>query len=364
MKRWFFCLPLFLTACTAAPERVRTVDEALTPETYETYLRLRKMGREQRIMFGQEDVSVYGVGWFGDENRSDIEDVCGRRVGLCGWDISGVEYGDSVNIDGVPFERMHREIIRAYERGAVNTISWHMRNPFNGGTSWDHGDRVVQMILPGGTLHAEYLKWLDRAAAFIGSLRTADGVIVPVLFRPLHENNGDWFWWGSPYTTAEEYKTLWRFTVDYLIREHNLHNLLFVFSPNYLSTREEYLSYYPGDDYVDVWGTDVYCFEDLDFYREVTLRALDILQELAAESDKPYALTETGQEGVKEPKWWTEVLQPLISGRNLSYVMVWRNAYDRSGHFYGPYPGQGSAEDFKQFVNSPSILMEDNLKTY
>lgn len=363
MKKWLICLPLFLAACTAR-ERIGTVDDRLTEETYETYLRIREFGQRNHTLFGQQDATVYGIGWSGDENQSDVESVCGRRVGLYGWDIGGVEYGDSLNIDGVPFDRIRREIVAAYGRGGINTVSWHMRNPLNGESSWSPGDRVVGMMLPGGALHDGYRQWLDRAAAFIGSLRTADGTPVPVLFRPFHENNGEWFWWGAPYASAEEYKSLWRFTVDYLIREHDLHNLLFVFAPNYLSSREEYLSYYPGDDYVDIWGTDVYCFDDIAYFREVAARALDILRDLARESDKPYALTETGQECVREPQWWTQVLQPLVTDRNLSYVMVWRNAYNRPDHYYAPYPGQGSAEDFVRFVSSPSILMEDNMKTY
>ena len=80
--------------------------------------------------------------------------------------------------------------------------------------------------------------------------------------------------------------------------------------------------------------------------------ALDISSAFAAEHGKILAVTETGHETLKDPKWWTEVLYPAVKDYPVSYVLTWRNACDDNmqHHFYAPFPGHDSAEDFKAFV--------------
>ena len=72
--------------------------------------------------------------------------------------------------------------------------------------------------------------------------------------------------------------------------------------------------------------------------------------DFAKEHGKLAAVTETGHEGLKDPKWWTEVLYPAIKDYPVSYVLTWRNACDQPTHYYAPFPGQESAEDFKTFA--------------
>src|SRR5207248_2576010 len=80
-------------------------------------------------------------------------------------------------------------------------------------TTW-HTARAVAAILPGGAQHEHYRQWLDRFADYVNGLRAT--VLVPVIFRPFHETSGGWFWWGARHATPDEYKQLWRFTVEYL----------------------------------------------------------------------------------------------------------------------------------------------------
>ncbi|MET7731106.1 glycosyl hydrolase [Streptomyces sp. NPDC005402] len=81
---------------------------------------------------------------------------------------------------------------------------------------------------------------------------------VPVLLRPYHEMNGDWFWWGGK--TPASYKKLWRITYDYLVKTKGLHNLIFVWSPGAWDPQGDDVpwDYYPGADLVDVVGVDDY----------------------------------------------------------------------------------------------------------
>ena len=83
--------------------------------------------------------------------------------------------------------------------------------------------------------------------------------MVPIVFRPYHEFDGDWFWWGKSHCTREDFISLWRFTVSYLRDSLDVHNFIYAFSPdNKFNSEAEYLSRYPGDGYVDLVGVDNY----------------------------------------------------------------------------------------------------------
>src|SRR5690606_19182131 len=121
-----------------------------------------------------------------------------------------------------------RDSIKAgFSRGGVITISWHITNPVTGGSHSDNKTQAVHHIIPGGKLHPQFIASLDKLIAFNEQLKikNTDGkeVWIPIIFRPWHEHNGEWFWWGKGNTTEENYIKLWRFTVNYL-RKNNQHN--------------------------------------------------------------------------------------------------------------------------------------------
>ena len=153
-------------------------------------------------MFGHQDDPFYGIGWAYEPNRSDVLETCGDYPAVMGFDLGGIEMGDSKNLDSVPFDRMRSEIIAHHLRGGIVTISWHPRNPLTAlehlgtwpeGSAWEATDGSVEAILPGGVKHELFLTWLERVRVFLHSLQTKDGKPVPVIFRPWHENNGAWF---------------------------------------------------------------------------------------------------------------------------------------------------------------------------
>ncbi|MDF3129192.1 glycosyl hydrolase [Kiritimatiellaeota bacterium B1221] len=302
------------------------------------------------ILFGHQDSLAYGIGWRGGMFESDIQKVSGKYPAVFGWDVG--EVGHELNIDRVRFEDMRQWIISVYERGGINTISWHLDNPVTLGDAWDVTPAVHQ-ILPGGEKHADFKESLDLLAEFLGSLKTEAGVAVPIIFRPWHELNGDWFWWGEASCSPEEYKQLYRFTGAYLTREKGLHHLLFCFSPDVVETEEAYLERYPGDDVVDILGL---C--DYSSFVEAGpgFESLRIVAELAQKRHKPFALAETGVDQLMMADWWTEgLLRPINNdplSRQVSYVLVWRNA--TLDHFYGPYPGHLAAENFIEFAKDPN----------
>ncbi|MBT1709053.1 beta-mannosidase [Fulvivirgaceae bacterium PWU5] len=346
------------------------LDPQATAGTASLYRNLQSLSTKG-ILFGHHETDAYGVGWTGTEGRSDIKDVCGAYPAVHGWDLG--KEGQRNNIDGVPFESMHRWIRDVYTRGGINTISWHVDNPVTGGGSWDT-TRAVQSILPGGKQHADFVQRLDRVAAFLAACRHGHSPI-PIIFRPFHEHNGNWFWWGKGLCTEEEYIQLWRFTIDYLKNTKGLHHILYAFSPdrsrmNLKDARSSYLYGYPGDDYVDILGYDNYMDVGITWNKKSPEEQADDLRTglsavsaLAREKKKVAAFTETGLEGVTNPSWYTDIiLKPLKSDRSIqmAYIMVWRNGNDK--HHYAPYPGHPAAADFQVFYQDPYTVFENDLE--
>ena len=151
--------------------------------------------------------------------------------------------------------------------------------------------------------------------------------------------------------------------IEYLRDEKGLHNLLYAYSPDKFLSQEEYLDFYPGDDYVDILGVDDYHGLTNAETAKQTVRRLQILADIASEKDKISALSETGAEAIPIEDWWTNVLLKTIKTdektRSIAWVLVWRNA--NSKHHYAPYPGHSSADDFKKFKDDPFVLFEDEL---
>jgi mannan endo-1,4-beta-mannosidase len=358
---------------TPAPAReVTPVDPNATAETRALIMNLKEISRNY-ILFGHQDDLAYGVHWINEPGRSDVKETAGSYPAVYGWELGDLELGAPQNLDKVNFDNMQRWIKEGYSRGGVITISWHMNNPVSGENAWETTPAVPQ-ILPGGSHHDLFKEWLDRFADFISQLSVPGTEWstyehqIPVIFRPYHEHNGSWFWWGADHCTPEEYIELWRFTVSYLRDEKGLHNLLYAYSPDRFDTEQKYLERYPGDEYIDIFGYDDYGNVRSADTRGILVDRLRMLVELAEERGKIPALTETGFEAIPDPRWWTDILFAAINNdsvtRKIAWVHVWRNAHhetDRRNHFYAPYPGHTSADNFVEFRNDPLILLEDDL---
>ena len=399
-------LILAVLSCTLRPrsiESIPTIDTNATNETKALFIRLWLLADSNQTLFGHQDDTFFGVGWVGDSGRSDVLETSGSYPAVHGWELGALELGGSNNVDGVPFDRIRQEIVAAYRRGGVITISWHMFNPVTGENFYDRTS-AVSTILPGGSNHALYRGWLDQFVQFDSSL-TVSGVpwnesehLVPVVLRPFHEHNCRTFWWGrrnSEYpnenATEEEYRALWRFTVNYLRDTAGLHNLLYAYSPDArcLSGRNSdytfpnldtfqagYFYAYPGDDYVDVLGLDYYqnayplragddALARLDGFKS----SLSMLVRTSHDrSDlKIPVLTETGGQWWERPNsdvWWTEFLyRGLIatrsSGGQVAWALTWRNS--DTTHYAAPYTGHPSVRDFVEFKDRPMIHFEDEI---
>ncbi len=322
--------------------------------------RLRSL-QQKGTMFGHQDDTFYGLSWKWQPNRSDTRETCGQLPAVMGFEIGGIETESEVNLDSVPFDLMRKEILAQAARGGIVTISWHPRNPLTGGDAWDiSSTEVVRSVLPGGKCHATFLIWMRRLRDFLISLSPDTKHKTPIIFRPWHENNGSWFWWGEKLCTPQEYRALWCMLQDYLLVE-GFDNLVWSYSPNMIGTMtlQQFLERYPGDERVDFIGIDSYQSNTTDEFVKATRNDLDMLSSYCSEHCKILALTECGVKGITPKRWWTQALLPLAKDYKLSYMLTWRNA--RHDEYFGPSPKEHDAADFRKFSKDSKTLFIDDI---
>ena len=246
-----------------------------------------------------------------------IEKMTGQRVGLVGAD-----YLD-FNGTRISTGTVNASMIRYWNQGALVDIDVHMPNPWTGGGP---GDKTMgnfsDVITPGTPAYTAYMASLDKIADGLQQLQDAG---VTVLFRPMMEMDGDWFWWGQ----QRDFPRLWAQTFDYLTAARGLHNLLWVYS----ASGRAPLAYYPGAQYVDLVGCDAYS------YGESGGKAPGY--DLLVATGKPFALTEFG---LQSSVYTTQENPPhdlhAAIGKIRSnmpaavYFMAWSNAKGEGNNYW------------------------------
>ncbi|MFD5114805.1 glycoside hydrolase family 26 protein [Streptomyces sp. NPDC058220] len=234
-----------------------------------------------------------------------VHDITGVYPGLWGGDF--LFASDDVNNRQTMVNQARTE----WNNGSLVTLTWHVCPPTRGSScGWDPGagiqdnlsdDQWNQLITDGTALNTAWKRRLDEAVPYLRQLKDAG---VPVLFRPVHEMNDGWSWWGGR-SGANGSRKLYQITHDYLKNTQSLSNLVWVWNVKDLDAGGM-ASYYPGDAYVDVVSLDAWNsnFPSATYYQT--------LQSIAG--SKPLALAEVGKvpspaEVAGQPKW--------------TYFMVW-----------------------------------------
>lgn len=355
------------------PQNVKNymVDKNASTETVALFYNLRNLGKT-KIIIGQQDAFN---SFYQNSGSSDIKKTTGNDPSILGSDFMFITDKDNPNNNW--YVQQENKIIQdtkdAYAKGMINTFCWHLREPYNEKSFYsadmtsEQRTDAFKSLLPGGKFNDWYKKKLDKVASVVSNLKDTNGKQIPIIFRPFHEFDGNWFWWGANYCTAEEYISVYRFTVNYLRDTKNVHNILFAFSPdNSYTTPSSYLSRYPGDDYVDVLGMDNYG----DFDNKGTSGAslanskLKLISDLAISKNKIAALTETGYKVTSTTpainNWFSTYLYDAITNNNLqiAYVMFWSNT---SSGYYVPTPGNSNVADFQNFTLKSKIILQNNI---
>ncbi|MEX1238749.1 MAG: glycosyl hydrolase [Cyclobacteriaceae bacterium] len=235
------------------------------------------------------------------------QDIGGRYPAIWGTDFSGNGAPD-------PGQKIVDEAIEKHKAGVIVTLMWHAGRPMDDPPfRWSEsiqGELTVEewkeLTTPGTPLHARWRHQADQIAFYLTQLRDAS---VPVLWRPYHEMNGVWFWWGDK-KGEDGYAKLWKMLFDRFVNYHQLNNLVWVWNAN--APRDipgdeayAYKDYYPGHEYVDVLATDVYNFD----YEQKDYEEL-----LAVAEGRVIALGEVGE----LPK-----LEILAAQPKWAWFMVW-----------------------------------------
>ena len=337
-----------------------TVDNSLVYSAKVLLENLHKM-KGPRFMYGMHDATGYGVNWSGDDDRSDVKDVTGSYPAFFSWDANNIVGNQSK-------DRLSYRVKTSHNLGAVSSYCWHQYDP--SGVSFYSSDitnasQVGRSLLPGNANNEFYKRKLKEIANYAKSTRGINGKTIPIVFRPYHEHNGWWFWWGSD-MPEQDYIDLWQYTVDYLKNDLNVHNFIYAFSPDggQISSLKPYNYRYPGDDYVDILGLDFYFDSGTDTEINRFIGHVETTVMLADSLNKVAAITEIGdRDALDISKWHTRVVLDPIKANELAskvaYIATWRNA--NTEHHFAPYPGHKSELDFLDFYSDTTTVFLNNM---
>lgn len=300
------------------PSSVRVSDANAADSAKALAAYLNTLMNSDQVLFGHQNDVSRSVN--PQASLGDVYDVTGQVSGVFGIDslaVTGSEAGGSDAASALANSVAYSKTAAA--NGAIVSLSMHMPNfssskivknsdgtySFYGcdfSESKDLSNDIVKQILPGGEYNEVFTAYLDVIADYASQLQAAG---IPIMIRPFHENTGSWFWWGSM-NTAETYKSLYRYTKDYM-EQSGVHNLLWVYSPNGPVTSEAaYVSYYPGDEYVDILAFDYYndynsypAAADNSFFDSLDTTC-NIVSSIAAKRGKIPAIAECGVRVMKK----------------------------------------------------------------
>lgn len=366
MKKFF----LLLSYCVGLLSAFAQVDDNVTEKTITLYNNLKVVQNSNYFLFGQEFFNSfkYSSGSaHGDKTYSDSHEVTGAYPVVLGSDFH--YYLDKSETE----KNYHTEAVKwAYQQGFVITFDWHIsaRNT----TSYTCNGSPVNLAsnIANGNVNGDqdwYLAELDKVITIINNDLKVNGENIPIVFRPLHEMNGNWFWWGAACSglTPTDYRALYQLTVDYVKARTN--SVLFCWSPNSPINSNVLANYYPGDAYVDIVGLDMYEIT-ADPFRQY----IGALVDFADVHGKVAVLSETGYRndtgnGDAAAKYWNDSVLPAIvndpSGKALkiAWALTWINS--SWSHPYVPHVASTSTakQSFINFKNSNHVVFSDKAES-
>ena len=317
-----------------APEAVKPVTPNASPEAVELLKFIQSLSGTH-TMTGQHNFPNTK-----DTYTQRAAQSWGKVPAIFGQDMGFAKEGNQDSYLARP--DIVAECKRQYALGSIVTICWHAVPPTadepvvftqrRGSPAPEKlasvqgklTDQQFQDVLtPGTELYNHWCAQVDAVAGFLKQLQDAR---VPVLWRPYHEMNGDWFWWGGrrgEYSTARLYRQIF----DRYVNHHKLTNLVWVWSVDRPEREDrKFADYYPGPEYFDIASLDVYGEFKQSYY--------DDLLKVAAR--KPLALAEVGQ----PPR-----IEVLAQQPGWTWWMTWAGMGGGRRGAQGPNPIQALVND-------------------
>lgn len=299
---------LFLTSLGAQEKKiVEPVTPNASPEAVALLNYIYSISGKKTLT-GQHDQPLFGMAYY-----QRVYGITGSHPAIHGFDFG---FSKPNTLDGINFrQQLVDDAIKEYRNGTIITIMWHAVPPtkeepvtFKNDIQSTLTDKQwKEIVTPGTPLNRRWQSQVDVIAFFLKQLCDAH---VPVIWRPYHEMNGPWFWWGAK-PGKNGYIKLYRMLYDRLVNYHHINNLIWVFDANEISPPrvDVYKKFYPGANYVDILATDVY-------HNNFAQADYDSLKKLA--DGKPIALGEVGKIPTedllrKQPDWawfmtWSDLL--------------------------------------------------------
>ena len=269
------------------------------------------------VISGQQEST-----WMGSEDYefNIIKNASGKYPALRGLDYMGDD-----------FSGCNRRAKSWYSKGGIVTICWHCGSDFSGShtesmntqLNWD------KTLTEGTPEYNALISGMDKGAKALSELKAAG---VPVIWRPFHEFDGKWFWWGKG--GAENFKKLWRIMYDRYTNYWGLDNLIW----NLGYCGDVNSGWYPGDEYVDIIGADTYVNH--------TDSLLGMYQKTAQVADKPVCLHENGP--IPDPE------KLRADGSRWLWFMTWHTSFIDSNEI-------NTASYLNKVYNSDYLLTLDEL---
>ena len=312
--------------------------------------------------------------------ESDIHDLTGEEAAIVGLDFLSL-----IGAEGTTPENAWKDNMDATEKavkaGAFMTVSSHFPNfayskkiRKNSDGKYDFGlcsyadSKILKPcaseILTSTESQEKFNAALDIVADYAAVLKEKN---LSFLFRPFHEDNGGWFWWGT-ITTAEDFKKVWIYIYKYF-KSKGIDNILYSYSPNGpFESPEEYMRRYPGDEYVDFMGFDYY--DDCNSLRDYSIEPFEEKLKMSCRSVRIAAETHgkipvISEVGVRVKvlgadsivasgnpvtgsDWYERIVQTAVSEK-MAYVLFWGNY--GADNFFVPYKGHEMEKEFMNMVS-------------
>lgn len=273
----------------------------------------------------------------------------GKYPAIIGLDFS--DYSPSRVALGCNPGQDTEKAIEYWKQGGISTFCWHWASPIGGktdankwGTFYTEHTSFDLSVAMNDHDSAEYKGIIRDIDAIAVQLKKLQDAGVPILWRPLHEASGGWFWWGAK--GAEPYKELWKLMYDRLTNYHDIHNLIWVWNA-------QDKDWYPGDEYVDIIGEDIYAAkQDYDSQANGFTKAMGYTS-----TNKMITMSENGV--LMDPD--------VLIGDGVPWL--WNCTW--GGEFVVPWVGSSdytetytSKEMLKKYYDHEYVLTRDELPSY
>lgn len=287
---------------------------------------------------------------------SDINSICGDYPALLNYEIYTSQSASANK------SKMLTSLQKHLDSGGFIGLHDHPGNPVTStlfdtgytgaGTGYaDRSGSPLASIKSGGGKNGDYLSYLDEVAAIISAING------PVLYRPFHEINGNWFWWNGS-DRRSDMLLVWQQTVDYLRNTKGLHNILFVLSFDANGESSNYggqalSTWWPGTQYVDVISLDYYPSRNPAYMFDTKfLTVYNEALQLAGNYSKPIGIAEYGAQNLlaqTQEDFWSDLSKIFYYCPDISFISTWNGNYSVSKD------GE-SSQGFNKFVSDKRVI--------